>query len=255
MAVPATWILLRGLGRESGHWAPFSAQFQARFPQATLRTPDLPGTGRARRMNGPWSVRGIAEHLQDQMEGAAPAPWGIIGHSLGGMVALEWAAWQPALVRHVVTLNTSTTSKSAARQRLQPAAIKSLLEILTVASDREREEKILRLVSRIPGEHTDILSTWVQISKERRPSRANVLRQLWAAHRFTMPRFAEPRSEILCLASMGDGMVDPGCTAALANALKAQAHFHPWAGHELTLDDPTWVLDRVQEWLTPARPK
>jgi hypothetical protein len=29
---------------------------------------------------------------------------------------------------------------------------------------------------------------------------------------------------------------------------------HPWAGHDLPLDDPQWVLEQVLGFLTESRP-
>src|SRR5690242_11835434 len=104
MSAPATWILLRGLGREAGHWAPFVEAFGQRFSGAQVRTLDFPGVGRARKVSAPWSIDGIVDFLHDQIEGDAPTPWGILGHSLGGMVALAWAARHPDFIRHVVTI-------------------------------------------------------------------------------------------------------------------------------------------------------
>jgi hypothetical protein len=44
-------------------------------------------------------------------------------------------------------------------------------------------------------------------------------------------------------------MVDPGCTEAIARAWSLETQTHPWAGHDLPLDDPPWVIGAVGEWL------
>ena len=41
----STWILLRGLARESGHWGAFTAQFARAMPGCEVLALDLPGNG------------------------------------------------------------------------------------------------------------------------------------------------------------------------------------------------------------------
>lgn len=40
-----TWLLLRGLTREAGHWGDFPRQLQAALPEARILAIDLPGNG------------------------------------------------------------------------------------------------------------------------------------------------------------------------------------------------------------------
>jgi len=58
-----------------------------------------------------------------------------------------------------------------------------------------------------------------------------------------------PRTPTLVLSGSGDRLVAPECSVALEQHLGAVHHRHPTAGHELTLDDPAWVIARVQVWL------
>ena len=41
----STWIFLRGLTRESGHWGTFTAQFEKAMPGCEVVALDLPGNG------------------------------------------------------------------------------------------------------------------------------------------------------------------------------------------------------------------
>jgi pimeloyl-ACP methyl ester carboxylesterase len=241
------WILLRGLGRESAHWGPFQTQIEEAFPEATIHSLDFPGFGQARLEKAAWTTRGIVDFLHKQVK--SEGQLGILGHSFGGMVALEWAARYPHQVGRLVLLNTSVQGVARWHQRLKVPAVKQLAEIFTQASDRDREEKILKLVSRVPERHAETLQTWIRIAKERSPDRLAILRQLWLAGNAKLPSFSQAKPHILCLAGLGDTMVDPQCTKELARAVGAPAAFHPWAGHELTLDDPEWVLEQIRKWL------
>ncbi len=251
MTEPKTWVLLRGLGREARHWGPFTEQFKAAFREREIHLLDLPGVGDAAKDSVPLSTQGIAEYLNNKLNSKGPV--GVFGLSFGGMVALEWAAKYPSSISHLVLVNSSVKDETPWHHRLQGGAVRTLSEVFALKSEREREEKILRLVSRTADRQNEVLQLWIKIAKERSVSRSTFLRYLWAANRFSLPRFKKVRPKILCLAGMGDSIVDPSCSKKLGEALKAEVHFHPWGGHELTLDDPTWVLSHVQEWIdTPS---
>jgi hypothetical protein len=55
------------------------------------------------------------------------------------------------------------------------------------------------------------------------------------------------------LNSLGDRMVAPACTEAIAKRWNVESKTHPWAGHDLPLDDPEWVIAMVVEWLSRSR--
>jgi len=51
---------------------------------------------------------------------------------------------------------------------------------------------------------------------------------------------------VLVLTSAHDGLVDTRCSLALARAWRCDIESHPWAGHDLPLDDAAWVIDQVR---------
>lgn len=60
------WLLLRGLARESGHWGDFVSRLQREFPQATINTLDLPGTGRFNNLPSPNTIENIVKFTREQ---------------------------------------------------------------------------------------------------------------------------------------------------------------------------------------------
>jgi predicted alpha/beta hydrolase family esterase len=78
-------------------------------------------------------------------------------------------------------------------------------------------------------------------------SRANALRQLFAAARFRAC-VAKPLTPTLVLASVLDHLVSVECSRALASAWQCTLSLHPSAGHDLPLDDGQWVIAKVLEW-------
>src|ERR1035437_687970 len=92
----STWILLRGLTRESGHWGVIVEQFQQTLPQAQVLPLDLPGNGRLHDQTSPWRVADMVAHCRAQLaqRDVAP-PYHVLAMSLGAMVAVAWSHAHP----------------------------------------------------------------------------------------------------------------------------------------------------------------
>ncbi len=249
MAAQITWILLRGLTRESGHWGGFADQFAQAVPQAHVLALDLPGNGRFYMQRSPLSVQAMVAQCRDELarRGIAP-PYGVLAMSLGAMVAAQWSQSHPQEVVAQVLINTSMRPFSAFYQRLRPANYGALLKLVLLgASPQEWEQTVLRLTSHKAD--TCALPAWLAIRRERPVSRANAFRQLLAAARFEASG-ERPLVPTLLLASTHDGLVAVQCSEALAQHWQCPLQLHPSAGHDLPLDDGPWVAQQVQQWLS-----
>ncbi len=250
----AHWVFLRGLVRESAHWDDFPVRFAQAIPGARIHLVDLPGNGRHWRQPSPLSLRGMVDAArQDALElmkaeGQAGQPFYLLSISLGGMVAVEWARRHPAELAGAVLINTSLRGLSPLRQRLSWYCWPLLARIAATADVAKREGLILELTSALSPPKTGLIENRVAIHRCHPVRLDNVFRQLWAAARFRPPH-EKPAIPLLLLNSLGDRMVDPGCTEAIARLWNLAPQTHPWAGHDLPLDDPEWVAATVWDWL------
>ncbi|MBX3605079.1 MAG: alpha/beta fold hydrolase [Piscinibacter sp.] len=244
MTPAPTWVLLRGWTREAGHWGDFPERLRAALPNVQVLTPDLPGCGLRRDEHSPSRVDAIVAACRARL-GAAP-PLHLVGLSLGGMVAAQWAASHPDEVAACVLVNTSMRGAPAAR--LRPSAWPALLRIACARDPRAVEAGILALTSNAapdPGREQGLVSAWVALREARPVSRGTAWRQLLAAARFALPPPPDgPRRLVLC--SAADRLVDVRCSRALAARWNAALQVHPHAGHDLPLDDPDWVIARLR---------
>lgn len=243
-----TWVLLRGLAREARHWGRFTALLRQAAPAGDrVVAIDLPGNGARFRERSPSSVAAIAEaaRLQLAKEDGAPPPYVLLALSLGGMVALQWALQDPGVVRGCILVNSSMRGLSPAWQRLRPAALLQLLATVAGGTPLARERRILRLTSERAADDA-IAAAWAEYAAACPVARGNMLRQLLAAARFRAP--ATPPVPLLLLASRGDRLASPECSRAMARAWCAPLREHPDAGHDLTLDDPGWVVAQALAW-------
>ena len=125
-----TWVLLRGLTGESGHWGAFVEQLQAALPGAKVVALDLPGNGVQFAQPSPTRVPVMVEHCRTQLASAGlAAPYHMVAMSLGAMVAAAWADAYPQDVATQVLINTSMRPFSRFYQRLRPANYAVLLKL------------------------------------------------------------------------------------------------------------------------------
>jgi pimeloyl-ACP methyl ester carboxylesterase len=244
----SSWILLRGLTRDSRHWGDFPSTLAAAIPDADIVTIDLPGCGSLNRTNSPSRIEAIAAHCRDQAwaRGQRP-PFNLLAMSLGGMVAIAWADFHPNEVAACVLINTSLYPFSPFHHRLRPGTYPALLRLLLPLSEQSWETAILRLTSNRAEELQHVLDSWARYRKQRPVSSGNALRQLFAAIRYRAPA-RRPAARLLVLASGLDMLVNPECSRRLAKAWQADYAEHPAAGHDLPLDDGAWVATQISRW-------
>ncbi|HYQ39500.1 MAG TPA: alpha/beta hydrolase [Pseudomonas sp.] len=242
-----TWILLRGLTRECGHWGEFPRQLAARLPAARILAIDLPGNGTLHRQSSPTHIADMVQAARAQLQALGVAgPCHLLAMSLGAMVAVAWAAAHPAEIAGGVLINTSLRGISPFYRRLRPSSYPILLGVLARRDPRAREAAILRLTSRTAP--AAALDHWVALRRLHPVSPRNALRQLAAAARFRAPA-QPPAVPLLLLSGGGDALVDPRCSAELAARWHLPLRRHPSAGHDLPLDAGPWVAECIAAWL------
>jgi pimeloyl-ACP methyl ester carboxylesterase len=245
-----TWVLLRGLTREAGHWGEFAQRLADRLdPTDEVVALDLPGNGSRNAGNSPASVPAMAAACRQDLadRGLAP-PYVFVGMSLGGMVALHGAYAFAEEVSGCILINSSLRGHGAFWQRLRPRNYARLGRLLLLfLSPFERERQVLLMTSADPQRHAEVARRWGTMAMQRPVSRSNALRQLAAAARYAPPA-KPPAIPLLLLASAGDGLVSPHCSARLAAQWKLALRLHPNAGHDLPLDDPDWVVEKIVGW-------
>jgi pimeloyl-ACP methyl ester carboxylesterase len=97
-------LLVHGYGGAAWNFT----EMQPHLAGRRLIVPDLPGHGRSAPLPAAASLRGFADALVPLLDG----PVDVLGHSLGGVVALRLAERHPELVRRVVVAAAAGISSS-----------------------------------------------------------------------------------------------------------------------------------------------
>ncbi|WP_116472392.1 alpha/beta fold hydrolase [Zobellella maritima] len=244
------WILLRGLMREQRHWEEFPARFQRYFPHDQVFLADLPGFGSEYHRQSPSRIQDITDWLRQRWQAErAQGPLNLLALSLGGMVAVDWTSRYPTELNAVVLMNSSLAGISPFYQRLKPQVYWRLLKWCFWQRDPLLQEAaILQLTSRFWAYDVAILTRWAAYARELPPRRRNTLCQLLAALRYR-PAPTRPSVPMLLLNGLGDELVSPSCSQAIAEHWQLPLRRHPQAGHDLPLDAPVWVCEQIQAWV------
>ncbi|MBC7386332.1 MAG: alpha/beta hydrolase [Cryobacterium sp.] len=255
-------LLIQGLIRDQRCWGDFPERLRHHAPHLKTFSLDLPGIGTEFRRTSPDSVTAIridlAKRFHEKIKhGEFPTgPWMLFSTGLGAMVALDWTDAEPLLFKKLVLLNTSSRDVASPLERANLVhSLKILRAVFSNRSENLERRLLLSASNRFAGTDPrmqELLQRQTRYSKERPFSRLTLWRQVNAASAFTLAR-NKPTSKLLFLSSAADRLVSSECSVRLADRFGAKHHSHPWAGHEVAIDDPEWLAKETADWLENGR--
>ena len=260
-----TWVLLRGLMRDSRHWYGFDQLIKQLG--INLICVDLPGNGRLAQQVSPLQIDQYCDAVWQQIDAAmleSPelnSPLMLVGLSMGGMLALQMAAHRPQSVRQVVVINSSAANMSIWYRRFQLAplfvcSVKALWvamgELMSDLNDHSHkshvhiiESIVLRYTSRNQSNNIELLKTWSLMRQQQHTSFSNGLRQLYACASFNCPTL--PSIAVSVIVANQDQLAHPKCSDNLAVFYQTQLHKIDNCGHDASLDQPKELLQLLQQ--------
>jgi pimeloyl-ACP methyl ester carboxylesterase len=238
---PQKWILIRGLTRSHFHWFDFKNNLQKEFNLDIVYTPELLGNGELWHQSTPKNIAQCLESLRKQLP-LLNGSVGIIGISLGGMLATEWAVRYPNEVSHLVLINTSS-SQSPFYHRFKPQLYFQALRTILFSSPEKIEKFILNATSNT--EHwKSVFEKCIEFQKTHPVQISNFIQQLKLAR---LSHFDQkPNCKVLILTAKKDRLVNFECSLKIAKRWDLKTLIHPTAGHDLPLDDSKWILDQIK---------
>lgn len=118
-----TIVLLHGFGESGGIWQPVADPLSA---EARVLIPDLPGCGAARGTfdpRQPASLEVWADQLARTLHDAGSATCTLVGHSMGGYIALAFAERHPQRLDGLVLFHSTALPDSEAKRTLRSRSI------------------------------------------------------------------------------------------------------------------------------------
>ncbi len=112
-------VLIHGLGSSTRDWDAQVPEFARSYQVITV---DLRGHGRSAKPAGPYQMALFAADLESLLQALGIASAHIVGLSLGGAVAFQFALDYPSRVRSLVLVNTGPTLGGTPEQAQQEIA-------------------------------------------------------------------------------------------------------------------------------------
>lgn len=239
------WVLLRGLGRDKRHWGDFPQLMRNAFPNSKILALDLPGVRGESAV--PTNIHDMVDEVRESWmeEASEKENWNLLAISLGGMLAIDWCYRHPNDFNHLVTMNTSSKNTSSLFERITPAALSTVGKAIISKDLRQREKRVLEITTNLANINEELLDEWVDIAENMKLTRLNLIKQLYAASKFKLPK--KLQIPFTVLASKADRFVDYSCSQNIARRYNAPLFLHETAGHDLPLDDPNWVIKILQD--------
>ncbi|MBX9982703.1 MAG: alpha/beta hydrolase, partial [Mycobacterium gordonae] len=101
-------VLLHGVGDSSTTWEPVHAKLAQRF---TVIAPDMLGHGESDKPRADYSLAAFANGLRDLLTALEIDRVTLVGHSLGGGLAAQFAYQYPQFVERVVLVSAGGVTK------------------------------------------------------------------------------------------------------------------------------------------------
>ncbi len=241
---PDHWVLIRGLTRGAFHWMGFEKTFKDFFNLRCVDVPDLPGNGILSHELSSTHLDEAVEQLRRKIE-ISDRQMGLLSISMGGMIATRWAEMYPQEISHIVLMNSSFGTLNPFYQRLMPNNYFSIAKNFLNYDAEKLETFVLSATSNSPTIWKSKLASVVEFQKKNPTTLRNFVRQLRLSMR--ADGTAAPPSKNLILGSVQDRLVNVNCSKKIAAEWNCKSAYHPTAGHDLSLDDPQWILDSIQK--------
>lgn len=235
--------------READHWGEFKEQLESSPGVKRVLCLDLPGVGTE---NGRIFFPQIKQAVEDlrsrykNHEHDKDEEWSILGISLGSMIAMQWVYDYPNDFKKIVVINGSSR-EFPIWKRLTPMSIATVLQAFFEKDIAKREKKIIDMTSNLRKNDLKLIDSWIKIAQKNDFSKMTAINQLAAAAQFALPK--KIKIPMLVLTSRADRMVSYECSKAIAAKYKAPIKIHPTAGHDIPVDDPSWVVEQISDWV------
>lgn len=234
-------ILLHGFPMNHTVWDDFAVQLALDF---TVYTPDLPGLGESEPLGSSFSIADVAKSMLDWVSESGITKAALVGHSLGGYVALAMAGQQPAWLEGLVLFHSTAYADSPEKKESRTKVIRFVEEhgVLAFTSNfihplfADQDHVAIPHVRSLTMEAGEVAVKGYTLAMRDRPDTTHVLRS------FTKP--------ILFLA----GEKDPGIPVSSIHEQaglnrKSEVRILKDTGHMGMVEKPVETLTIVKDFL------
>ncbi|MFM2482381.1 alpha/beta fold hydrolase [Celerinatantimonas sp. YJH-8] len=230
-------VLIRGLMGDASYWDYFKQLLEQRLQRNVYLLDLTTAFDRDESVHLDEWVERLRQHLNEEF---GHRRCHLVSLSLGAVVALNWQQRFPDEVASCTFINAAFID---GQQRWQPQRWWLLIKLAVLTLwPGNRPERWLRWLSAWPTLH----SPWPD---DKEPP-VNV-RRLVAQYQILLKgvAFSQPSAPCQLLVSRHDRLVHCSHSYQLAERWQSPLFPHLSAGHDLALDDPRWVCEKITDWV------
>lgn len=244
-------LLITGLGADLQSWALTAPELAKHFRVVTF---DNRGAGRSSAPDRPYSLEGMADDAAGLLDALEIEKAHILGLSMGGYIAQEFALRHPNRVNQLVLLSTAPDIDGYGRSIVRA--------LTTVRKSNVSREGFLRVTAPLVYSPA-LLDDNDRLERALQNSLANAypqqdhayLRQANAILRFNAtPRLGELKADTLVVHGADDKLVPPSNGQRLAEALPSATYKELPGGHLGFLEHPADYNAAFLEFLNATVP-
>lgn len=227
---PVTVVLTHGLAAAGETW---SGIVERLAPHYRVLTWDLRGHGRSWAPEGACSVADLARDLATILDHAGVESAVVLGHSAGGVVALQFALDWPARTAALILVGTASECNARAHQFYEDLA-------------RRAEENGMAEVHRrlgLSGEKEPLISAEPRAFAKVARCMGNLYREPLT------PRLCEIRAPALVCVGEKDFLGVGGSVILSRKLPRARLEIVPGRGHGIFLEDPDGFAHLVRQFV------
>jgi 3-oxoadipate enol-lactonase len=247
-------LMIQGVGAIGNVWRPQVEALQDRFSVITF---DNRGIGASTIEDGLLTVEAMANDALAILEAEGIDRCHVVGHSMGGLIAMQLALTAPAGVSSLALLCTFPDGPSGARPK--PGMIGTALRT-RIGTRRMRRRAFLEMIISREGMRRgdpERLAAYMSELFERdlADQPPIIMRQLRAMGRFNPSRelrsLATVRTRVV--SGQEDRIATPACGRKLASAIPGSTYVElPNAGHAVPIESPPVINRLLIEHITEA---
>ncbi|HIP95748.1 MAG TPA: alpha/beta hydrolase, partial [Anaerolineae bacterium] len=246
-------VFVHGWGDSSAIWKETVADLSSDFRCIVL---DLPGHGDSPAGQGPWSIKTLTAPVQILMGALGITAATIVGHSMGGVVALQLASEHPELVKRLVLVNVPTCGQWS---RTFFTLLSTRLGSCLVGMAQAGARLLARFTPHLPGKDSPFLRWNESIAHTDTHVLYETLRDM--SDRSCQPQLMRVQVPTLIIAGSKDIVVPPRMARRIAAGIpRARLASIPGASHTPMLERPAYFLRTLRDFLasryrqSPASP-
>ena len=239
-------VFLHGFPLSRGVW---QKQIEALQSSYRVIAPDLRGLGDSETQPGPTTMAQCAVDLCALLQQLATGPVVLIGHSMGGYVALAVARQFPEMLRGLVLVSTkagpdhaeAATGRRALAEKVKAEGVQVVVEAMApkmLAAGNQDAGMVAQVLGFMaPSRPAGVIGALLGMAE--RPDSTSLLSQIAAP--------------TLVITGKDDALIPPTESETLAQAIRgAQLKVIPHAGHLVALEQPDEFNHVLKEWLNRA---